>query len=497
MLDTFATFFVTSGALCYGALHNIWGGAVAAVNYEAFRNIQPHVGGTVKHHQLTHNVPALNGTWNVFQLVDVDTKMVTGWFASHIDINPMQEIDKILRVSGSPYEYDSGSSLNDNATEAEGVLVINRYDWGYHSQPFYGDFGESIKDSDSDIVGNSNSAGLVDYAHAKAHVMRWKEKRPSERVPSDAAVWMYNPGGEYMFGRFGFNDAGTAARSFLFFSISTTFTRTAFAGQKQPLRKEESHEQRFERRLRTSFDFSGIDILRRMSARSDDPASSGEESALPESDWLGPFDPRDYVFWPDDFEAIRVYHKAVLEPELEEALHARDVVIENYIRGRKYVGFVEPWKEPLFDLLNELVLSYLQRYIVPAIFGGISTPIQVLLPSYTHRQKLDNDHHQYYRYPLQKPIPGFNAEFVNRRLAAYLKAHTFGVNYPPTDNFHFITQIVTYMMFVVLGSANNCAVDNYHFGIMPSDVRISVYNDPRLYTLLKYSATLLGRKRLD
>jgi len=56
------------------------------------------------------------------------------WFASHSDVDPEVEIDKILRVSGSPYEHDNGSRLNDEKTAAEAVLVINRYEWGYYDK---------------------------------------------------------------------------------------------------------------------------------------------------------------------------------------------------------------------------------------------------------------------------------------------------------------------------------------------------------------------------
>ncbi|PQE03547.1 histone-fold protein [Rutstroemia sp. NJR-2017a BVV2] len=44
------------------------------------------------------------------------------------------EIDKILRVSGSPYEHDSGSQFNNEKTTAAAMYAINRYDWGWYDK---------------------------------------------------------------------------------------------------------------------------------------------------------------------------------------------------------------------------------------------------------------------------------------------------------------------------------------------------------------------------
>lgn len=79
-------------------------------------------------HQLEPCVPALNGSWITHQLVDIGDQVVCAWFICHSSINPEEEITKILRVSGSPYELYSGSTFNNTETAAEGVLVINQYD---------------------------------------------------------------------------------------------------------------------------------------------------------------------------------------------------------------------------------------------------------------------------------------------------------------------------------------------------------------------------------
>jgi hypothetical protein len=140
------------------------------------------------------------------------------------------EVDKIHRVSASPYEYHFGSQFNDEKTVAEGVLVINRYDWGYYDDRGKGEFGVNtrarIEPSTAQVFGKG--AGLVDFESSKTETQRWRENKPHERDNPPSGVWMFFPGGEYMFGRFGFDEPRTAARSFLFFTTHTYFTRTTF-----------------------------------------------------------------------------------------------------------------------------------------------------------------------------------------------------------------------------------------------------------------------------
>ncbi len=113
------------GPLCYGELHDIWQGAFAEPIY-GLTAVQPRVLGTVTTHKLDHNVSALNGTWDAFRLIDKTECRLAGWFVAHESVDVLQEIDKILRISGSPYEEDSESKYNDEKTMKAGVLVINR-----------------------------------------------------------------------------------------------------------------------------------------------------------------------------------------------------------------------------------------------------------------------------------------------------------------------------------------------------------------------------------
>jgi hypothetical protein len=100
-----ARFTVKSGGLCFGALNNIWTGASVPLR-EGMPDIRPnpHAGGTVIYQKMEYTVPAQNGTWLAYHLVDLETKLVSGWFVCHSDVDAGVEIDKILRVSSSPYE---------------------------------------------------------------------------------------------------------------------------------------------------------------------------------------------------------------------------------------------------------------------------------------------------------------------------------------------------------------------------------------------------------
>ena len=243
-------FIIKSGHLCYGDLHNIWQGASAEPGH-GLTDARPRRSGTVRIHELDHNVSAENGTWNAFQLTDITDERLVGRFTPHESVDVPQELSKILRVSGSPYEEDSGSTFNNEKTAAEGVLVINRYDWDYYDKRALDVIQnqEGNDDGDPSTYVPGISAGLVDYAEAKAEVKFWKD-RPANRRGEEQrpyGLWMHVPSGEYKFGRFGFNQEHSAARSFLLFSMYTVFTRTAIAGMRQPLRKEEMHEERFQR----------------------------------------------------------------------------------------------------------------------------------------------------------------------------------------------------------------------------------------------------------
>lgn len=370
----------------------------------------PQLGGTVFFQSIGYNVPAKNGKWIAYQLVKVGTTTVCAWFVAHEDVDPVKEVDKILRVSGSPYEYDSGASWNDEQTRAEGVLVVNRYDWGWYDQRARDILPVDDEGVETNID-DSISAGLVDYDFAKAEVERWKHQPAKERGQHQRpnGIWLYIPDSEYMFGRFGFDEDCSAARSFLFFSTYTDFTQTSFEGTGQiPLRKKETGLERFERRLREGFDFSGLDTLEKISA-------PWWTKGIPnESELLGPYNEIEHV---------------LVSPDINAILPSRD-------RG---LGFVDPWTKHVLDLLNELILSYLERTILPV--SGSSNDVLVaaesFAPRHTTPRTIDFYLYKYMTDPGADPIPGFDASAAEGRIHAFLNSRSGG-NFGLVENAQYI-----------------------------------------------------------
>ncbi|EFQ96661.1 hypothetical protein MGYG_08584 [Nannizzia gypsea CBS 118893] len=257
-------FTILSGGICFGDLHNIWHGAISDP-MERLHFIPPQVSGTVIVHDVNFNIGARNGAWNVYQLVDIDScSEVVAWFACHVEIDPQAEVDRILHVSGSPYEPDSGSSRNCEKTVDNGILVINRYDWGCYDERALEDVAEWEHIPDGRVLHNpSEGAGLVDSVGAKDQVVQWRTapSRTRDSLPSPGGTWMHIPDAEYKFGRFGFDATRRTAQSFLFFTGATHFTNTTFTGVHKSLRKLETAEERFERQIREGYNFEGLDTL--------------------------------------------------------------------------------------------------------------------------------------------------------------------------------------------------------------------------------------------
>ncbi|EXK84292.1 hypothetical protein FOQG_11551 [Fusarium oxysporum f. sp. raphani 54005] len=134
-----STLSVVSGQLCFGSLHNIWFGSSAPS--QGLPVAPPHQVAQLKLTASTTTLPH---------------KKEYGTPSN------LQEVDKILRISVSPYEPDHGSTINNDVTSQAGVFVVNRYDWGYYDKRCFDEIGEGQEEDDDDVLANSNSLGLVD-----------------------------------------------------------------------------------------------------------------------------------------------------------------------------------------------------------------------------------------------------------------------------------------------------------------------------------------------
>jgi len=452
-------FTVKSGHLCYGELHNIWHGAsVEPVN--GLTNAMPQSSGTVIIHNLDYNVPAQNGTWNAYQLLDTTDEHLVGWFVAHESVDVPQELNKILRVSGSPYELDSGNRFNNEETAAEGVLVINRYDWGEYDERALSEVQERGQNEESDpstyVFGIS--VGLVDYAEAKPEVRFWKDipedRRGEERRPH--GLWLHVPKCEYRFGRFGFNDEHNAARSFLLFSTYTVFTQTTIAGMQQPLRKYESPEERYQRQLREGFDFRGLEML--------DLFLLDVKPA--EEDLLGPYAEKERLFLEADVRAV-----------LQQKANSLD--------------FVDPWRARVELLLNELLMSYLERYIMPqgGSFDTVLAAAEALTPQQTKDSTLNSLLFKFLTQPHANPIPDLDATAVANRIRAFLLSRSREERslFDSDEYVAGLCRCLAFLLGEILEIANFASKDGGRFNIMPIDIRIAVRNNDGLFSAFKFS----------
>lgn len=464
-----STLSVISGQLCFGSLHNIWFGSSAPSQGLPVAPPQPR--GTVQAHSVNYNVTAQNGAWNVFKLVS-ETSDAVAWFVAHEDIDPRQEVNNILRISGSPYEPDHGSTVNNDVTSRAGVFVVNRYDWSYYDKRCFDEIGEGQEEGDDDVLATFNSLGIVDRSVAQEMVQRWQGQRPSQRDSAEHGIWLYIPHGEYMFGRFGFDDTQTAARSFLFFSACTEFTRTSFLGIPGTLREHLTPQERFERQLREGVDFSGMDIVQGM-------LSCQYVTPPPENEQLGPYDPSEYILKEQDIESLRNYRENASVDGAEPTIH----------------GFIDPWKQPLFNLVNEMALSYLEHFILPHLGGDrMADMAKTLFPDYERDSRpisLDVASYRYFAQPDLNPISDFDMSRVSVRLRQFLDSRSQDKSTVFRDNaIGGICRVLGYIFTEILELANNVACDFQHNKILPCHVRRAVLLDEDLPRLMCFSKVL-------
>lgn len=411
--EPYSTFTISSGCLCFGLLHNIWHGATIPPQ-QGFPNVRPQLTGTVvSSPTIEYNLPAQNGTWNAFQLLDLEKKSVTAWFLAHSDVDPEKEIDKILRVCGSGFR-------NNVKKAAAGIFLINRYDWDYYDKRSRDEIGADGGEEDDSIDELQCSfipetwCGIVDYVQAKTKVRQWKQQQLSERTSSEGAASLYLRHAEYMHGRFGFDDDNEAARSFLFFSHMTRFEFTSFAGLQQTVKKKETPEERLERRLREGVDFSGLRSSRLESLKiSPLPPRMADFGPGPPPlafECLGPYDQTEHILRAQDIEAARL------------GTRLREPVIQ---------AFEESWRDRSFDLLNEMVMSYLEHTVLPRMGNRtVSAAAEALFPRHHAEYGFDRNAYRFFTKPharhADNPAADFDSAFVSARIRTFLSSRSNG-----------------------------------------------------------------------
>ncbi|KAI1331294.1 hypothetical protein F5Y16DRAFT_361104 [Xylariaceae sp. FL0255] len=453
-------FSVSSSCLCYGALHNIFHGASSPVQTFSAR-VEGRTGGTVISQILYFNIAAENGTWIAYQLNDNLTNQVCGWFVCHSDIDPSSEIDKILNVAGSPYE--GGENSNTENTAAEGVFVINRYDWGHYDSRAR----EDVPNWEDDGA-LYEAAGLVDLATAKEAVLKWNEDRSAERQPLPDGVWMCIPGGEYMFGRFGFNEDRSAARSFLFFTTNTVFNRTTFAGQKRTLRQGSTEGDESQATQVASFSGSDPEGFERLQKR-----LQWSNSKIPsESDMLGPYAKSDFILQESDIEAIRV------RPGVSAA------------------EFLDRSKEACYHLLNEMCMSYLEYFIAPnSSYEDVATAAEHLYPKHENSRTVDECMFGFMIDPHSDPVVGYDARAIGDRIKKFLTPKCSDNSLIRDQKFvDGLSAGLLYLLSEILELTDQYRRDTSTVRLQVSGIRLSTVGDSELLEAFKYSRVFWKRE---
>jgi hypothetical protein len=299
-------FLVKSGAICFGAPHNIRWGSRQPPPQPLVEPPAIVPSGTVLTHLFEYNLAALNGVWSTYPLVHpakndhpqlggdaaqtttttTTSTTVVAWFASHESLllhdddnvdGPYNEAKRILQVANSPYEEDNGVNRNTKETWDNRVLVVNRYDWGNEDSRGYQFDGER-EDGDDDEDYMRKEIFLVDYGHASKHEATFvnsdvwvntpstttttshddddpqqqqqqQEQEQELRLP--LGVSMVIKQAEYIFGRFGLTDDRKHVHSFLYFTGKTELSQTVFAldSEQRPIYVKLTPEQRHAKRL--------------------------------------------------------------------------------------------------------------------------------------------------------------------------------------------------------------------------------------------------------
>ncbi|PNS16192.1 hypothetical protein CAC42_1955 [Sphaceloma murrayae] len=440
-------FINQSGCLCYGALHNILHGASRPP--QTFSSPAPETFGTVLKSASDYNIRAQKGAWHVFPLVKTGTNEVSAWFACHEDADPTVELRRILRVSGSPYEHDHGSSFNDQTTAAQGILVINRYDWGGYDDRCADQIPQTAQL-------HNDSVGLVDHAQAGEAVRTWQEQAPQARQTLPSGTWLYSAHGEYLFARFGFDEARVHALSFLCFTDQTVFTQTSFMNSSTPVRQHESRLDTFHRNLREGHNFEGIDIARRLADTLSRHVPSAEEQ-------VGPYDPVSYPL-----SLAHVSHFIAEAGALPLASETTDLVVE---------------------MVNEMVLSFLERSVVPvASSSNLAEAAEALFPDNASATSLDNRLHS--RLVSRDVLPDPQASDPIGKMTLFVSSRAGTSTESLSDYINGIYRCIAFMLTETCELASQRAVGNGHDQIVPIDFRMAVITDAELCEKFEHSRVL-------
>lgn len=472
---SFSSFNITSGRLAFGGLHNLWQTSQS-----------PHSRKETEHAEYKefgrYSVPARLGSWNAYQLQWLKTSIPGAWFACHIDQDPNTSLRKILRVAGSPYQRDPGQQSNNDETRAEGVYLINRYDWCYYDETCQSDIIAMSGDYDAKAMFYDDCIGLIDQEHTETQVKIWACQDPRQRQPSPNGVWMHTPGSEYNFGRILFDNNFNEARAFLLFHTTTEFEQINFPGMQEPIIKHEPDEEWFLRIVSEGRDLSGIqkihDFYKPLPNGLDHMAKS-TITPPPEDERLGPFDPKHYILDTHDLQALLIHSAR------PRKIPAENSIDEFYTQPAMYPPRIpEQWRTHVLELLNELVLTYLYTHALT--FRSCKSIDEIEKITFDRKAVTGNPHSDnleshllaYFCEPRALQVRDLNLGALGVRIRAFLEA--FAGDEPVALDDECMLGFARAVAKLVIDLLRNAPGLPGVGHIVPEGIRLTVYFDDAL-----------------
>ena len=268
---------------------------------------------------------------------------------------------------------------------------------------------------------------------------------------------------------------------------------TKFPTEPEPLRVYETELQRFHRGLREGRDYSGI-------ARLKEPFFATWRQPPNEGDLLGPYTEDNYVFTPVDIEAIRGSIppiRAASEEDLRAA-GLSSLRIAEAKRRRQMGHFATELRQEVYDLFNELILSFLQHFIVPLGFPTTPSTLGLsLFPNHDHVDDRGAQHSDYYLLSrfMGAPMTVLNVRDISARIEAFVKQQADENSVALDDD--TMTKLALFALDVVselMTQANEGSIRAENFAdsedaeriIIPEHVRMAVLASDS-FAILQYS----------
>lgn len=225
--------------------------------------------------------------------------------------------------------------------------------------------------------------------------------------------------------------------------------------------------------MREGWDWSGIETIRSWAKPPEESYIRPMYPPQPSMDQcFGPYHPNDHVLRRQDMDALRVYRKVPTNTSIGD--------------------FVDPWAEPLFDVVNEMVLSYLELRVVPRMRNQISlaAACEALFPPSSRSGPLETGdafYHTSFLNANEEGIPNLDYAFVAGRIKAFLSRFEDESTKFEDECIAGITRVIARMFVEVFELASNNSAGNGRTKILPCDIRTQTFQMDELRRVLQFS----------